>query len=196
MVADVGFDYPIVLDLDGVDVLVVGGGRVARRKVEGLLAAGAAVRVVAPEVDPWIQEHAATIVLRSFRAADLDGARLVLTATDDAEVNAAVSAAATERGLWVNSADDPENCTFILPAVARDGPVAVSVSTGGASPALASHLRGELEEWLRAIGAAAAAATLSAQRAELQAQGIATESVDWTARVQAALAAAESLREG
>ena len=71
----------------------------------------------------------------------------------------------------MNSADDPANCTFILPAVARDGEVTVAVSTGGASPALASHLRGEIEDWLGQIGAADAAVALAGQRSELRAAG-------------------------
>ena len=108
----------------------------------------------------------------------------MITATDDPAVNASVAADATARGIWVNSADDPANCTFTLPAVARDGPVTVAVGTGGASPALASHLRGEVEAWLAEIGAADAAASLSAQRRELQAAGTSTESIDWSDRVR------------
>ena len=113
--------------------------------------------------------------------------RLVITATDDPAVNAAVAADATARGIWVNSADDPANCTFTLPAVARDGMVTVAVGTDGSSPALASHLRAEIERWLGEIGAAQAAVTLAGQRGELQAKGVPTESVDWSERVRAAL---------
>jgi siroheme synthase-like protein len=184
----VAFAYPIVLALTGVPVLVVGGGRVAKRKVEGLIAAGAVVRVVAPEVDREIQAVVTTTALRPFRPDDLDGVRLAFTATDDAGVNAAVAAEATRRGIWVNSADDPANCTFILPAVAGDGAVTVAVSTAGSSPALASHLRAEIAAWLTTIGAGAAAETLAAQRQELHAQGISTESIDWSDRVSASLA--------
>ena len=95
----------------------------------------------------------------------------MITATDDPAVNASVAADATRRGIWVNSADDPANCTFTLPAVARDGAITVAVGTGGASPALASHLRGEIETWLAEIGAGDAASTLAAQRGELRAAG-------------------------
>ena len=122
-----------------------------------------------------------------YEIGDLDTVRLVITAADDPAVNAAVATDATARGIWVNSADDPANCTFTLPAVARDGVVTVAVGTGGASPALASHLRGELEHWLEEIGAADAAAALAAQRAELKADGVSTESIDWSDRVRAAL---------
>jgi precorrin-2 dehydrogenase / sirohydrochlorin ferrochelatase len=183
----VAFDYPIMLDLDGVPVLVVGGGMVAVRKVEGLLRAHADVTVVAPSVVTAIDHLAVRVVLRPYESGDLDHARLVITATDDPAVNATVAADATRRGIWVNSADDPANCTFTLPAVARDGAVTVAVGTGGASPALASHLRGEIETWLAEIGAADAAITLAAQRSELQAAGTSTESIDWSDRVKAAL---------
>ena len=181
------FDYPIVLDLTGVPVLVVGGGEVALRKIEGLLAARAAVTAVAPDVTDAIRALPVEIVTRAWETSDLDAVRLVVTATDDPAINAAVSADAQRRGIWVNSADDPANCTFTLPAVARAGPVTVAVTTGGASPALASHLRGEVERWLGEIGAADAAATLAAQRNELRARGVPTESVDWSERVRAAL---------
>ncbi len=181
------FDYPIMLDLTGVPVLVVGGGSVALRKVEGLVNAHADVTVVAPSVVDDIAGLPVHVVRRAYETGDLDSARLVITATDDRAVNAAVASDATDRGVWVNSADDPANCTFTLPAVARDGAVTVAVGTGGASPALASHLRAEVEGWLTEIGAAEAAATLAAQRAELRADGVSTESIDWTERVRAAL---------
>jgi len=183
----VAFDYPIMLDLTSVRVLVVGGGRVALRKLEGLLGAGADVTVVAPEVVEAIHDLEVDVEVRGYEARDLDQVRLVITATDDPAVNAAVAADATARGIWVNSADDPANCTFTLPAVARDGAVTVAVGTGGSSPALASHLRGALEKWLSEIGAGDAAVTLAAQRREVQANGESTESIDWSDRVRDAL---------
>jgi siroheme synthase-like protein len=183
----VAFDYPIMLDLTGVPVLVVGGGRIALRKIEGLLKAHAEVTVVAPSIIDEIRGLPVRIVDRGYESGDVAVARLVITAADDPAVNAAVAADATALGIWVNSADDPGNCTFTLPAVARDGAVIVAVGTGGASPALASHLRGELERWLGEIGAADAALALAAQRGELQADGISTESIDWSDRVRAAL---------
>lgn len=176
-----------MLDLAGVPVLVVGGGRVAHRKIEGLLRAGAEVTIVALTAVESIGAMPVRVVLRGYEAADLDRVRLVVTATDDPAVNAAVATDATARGIWVNSADDPANCTFTLPAVARDGEVTVAVSTGGASPALASHLRGEIEVWLREIGAADAAVALAAQRSQLHAAGVSTESIDWSDRLRQAL---------
>jgi siroheme synthase-like protein len=183
----VAFDYPIMLDLTGVPVLVVGGGRIALRKIEGLLRAHAEVFVVAPVVIAEVHDLPVKIEARRYESTDLDAVRLVITATDDRAVNAAVAADATARRIWVNSADDPANCTFTLPAVARDGAVTVAIGTGGSSPALASHLRGELEKWLSEMGAAGAAVTLAAQRSELQAAGVSTESIDWSDRVHAAL---------
>lgn len=181
------FDYPIVLDVAGVPVLVVGGGTVALRKVQGLLAAGAEVTVVAPGIAAALRALPVHVIERPYAPGDLEHARLVITATDDPDVNASVAADANRRGIWVNSADDPANCTFTLPAVARDGAVTIAVSTGGASPALASHLRGEISTWLAEIDAGGAAAALAEQRTELHSRGISTESVDWSQRVRAAL---------
>jgi siroheme synthase-like protein len=183
----VAFDYPIMLDLTGVPVLVVGGGLVALRKIEGLLKAHAEVTVVAPSMVAAIHALPVRVVVRGYDTSDLAGVRLAITATDDATVNATVASEATDRGIWVNSADDPANCTFTLPAVARDGAVTVAIGTGGASPALASHLRAEIERWLSEVGAAQAALTLAEQRRALQADGVSTESIDWSQRVSAAL---------
>ena len=187
------FGYPVMLDVGGVRVLVVGGGRVASRKTKALVDAGAVVTVVAPVVDDELAELAAVVHRRAYASTDVAGHRLVLTATNDASVNAAVAADATSAGLWVNSADDPANCSFILPAVARRGPVVVSVSSGGASPALASHLRDEIGANVL-DGVDVAAADLSRQRAEVHAAGGSTEDIVWDERVRAALARARGER--
>jgi siroheme synthase-like protein len=102
-------------------------------------------------------------------------------------VNARVATDAKARGIWVNSADDPANCTFILPAVARRGPVVVAVGTDGASPALAQHLRDRIALEVLTPGMEAVAVELARQRAALHAEGISTESVDWTDRLRRAL---------
>ena len=107
--------------------------------------------------------------------ADLEGHQLVMTATDDPAVNALVATQARARGTWVNSADDPENCSFILPAVTRRGPVVVAVGTDGASPALARHLRDRIAAEILTPGVEVAAGELARQRAEFHAQGISTE---------------------
>ena len=181
------FGYPVFLDLTDVPVLLVGGGPVAMRKAEGLAAAGAAVTVIAPEVVAELEDVAARIERRAYATGDVAGHRLVLTATNDPVVNAQVGADARAAGIWVNSADDPDNCSFILPAVARRGPVTVAVSTGGASPALASRLRRDIAETVLTPAVERAAAELAGQRAAIHAAGASTEDVDWTDRVDAAL---------
>ncbi len=141
--------YPLVADLRGRRVVVVGGGDVAARKVDGLLAAEADVTVVSPDLAPALATLASAArivhVGRVYRAGDLAGADLVFVATDDRSVTAAVTAEARARRVWVNAADDPEHCDFILPAVIRRGPLLVTVTTGGASPAVARAVREELE---------------------------------------------------
>ena len=181
------FGYPVFLDLTDAPVLLVGAGPVAARKAEGLAAAGAVVTVVAPDVVADLEAVAARIERRPYSPGDITGHRLVITATNDPTVNAQVSADARAAGIWVNSADDPDNCSFILPAVARRGPVTVAVSTGGASPALASRLRRDIAETMLTPAVEHAAAELTRQRAEIHAAGASTEDVDWTERVDAAL---------
>jgi len=137
------------IDLTGRRVLVVGAGEVALEKVQGLLAAGAAVTVVAPQITPALAELDVTLVRRGYRADDLDGAFLVVAATSATSVNRRVFRDAEARCLLCNVVDVPELCSFILPAVHRQEPIAVAVSTGGASPALAQHLRDRIAEVVR-----------------------------------------------
>jgi precorrin-2 dehydrogenase/sirohydrochlorin ferrochelatase len=135
--------YPVGLIVAGRRVLVVGGGKVAAEKVRNLAACGAAVTVVAPDVDDAISSlDAVTVEQRAYEPGDAaNGYRLVIAATDDAAVNRQVHDDADGAGVWVNAADDPANCTFTLPAVLRRGKVTVGVATGGSSPALAGWLR-------------------------------------------------------
>jgi siroheme synthase-like protein len=134
------------LDLRGRDCLVVGGGRVAVEKASGLLQGGAAVTVVAPEIEPQLVGAGVAIHERPFTESDVVGRFLVIAATNDRRVNAAVSAAAGRRNTLCNVADDPELCSFILPAVVRRGRIVVGVSTGGASPALAQRIRADVDD--------------------------------------------------
>jgi siroheme synthase-like protein len=166
------------LDLRGRPVLVVGGGRVALRKVQGLLAAGAVVTVVAPEVRDELRRLPVRLRVRRYRTGDLRGARLVVSATGDAAVNQRVHDDAEAAGVWVNAADDPARCTFTLPAVLRRGAVQVTVSTGGASPALSAWLRQRLEAELGPELADLAEA-LAERRAALHRAGRSTEELDW-----------------
>jgi precorrin-2 dehydrogenase/sirohydrochlorin ferrochelatase len=186
----VGFAYPVFLDLHAVPVLVVGGGRIGARKAAGLASCGAHVRLVANEVSDHVETSALHEVrTRPFEDADLDGVRLVVTATGDAVVDAAISAAARARGIWTNAADQPVDCDFVLPAIARRGRVTIAVSTDGASPALARELRNMIDGILTdAIGELAE--TLASERAGIHASGASTEDVDWTERVRAGIAEA------
>jgi siroheme synthase-like protein len=119
--------YPVSLSVAGRLCLVVGGGHVAARKVGGLLACGAVVHVIAPDVcDDLLALTGISVERRRYAAGDVTGYRLVISATGDPEVDGAVSADAEAAGVWVNSADDPEHCTFIVPSVHRDGAVTVS----------------------------------------------------------------------
>ena len=171
--------YPVNLVLDGRPCLVVGGGRVALRKVEGLLACGGRVTVVAPSIDAELRGlPGVTLVERAWQPGDLDGMWLVIAATDDPAVNGAVYAEGERRGVWVNGADDPANCSFTLPSVVRRGDLQVTVSTGGRSPALATWLRRRLEG---EIGPEYAVLLdlLATERDGLKAAGRSTEGLDW-----------------
>ena len=177
------FDYPVYLDLREIVVLVVGAGPVAARKVAGLAAAGARVRVVASAVSSSLDRSlVAEVRERPFAVEDLEGVRLVVTATGSRDVDAEVAAAATAAGLWVNAADQPDDCSFILPAIARNGPLTAAVSTGGASPALARRLRDHAAALLT-DEVVALAAELAAERARVRAAGGSTEDVDWSAAI-------------
>jgi precorrin-2 dehydrogenase / sirohydrochlorin ferrochelatase len=137
--------YMACLDLEGRSALVVGGGKVALDKARGLLECGASVTVVAPRVDPELYEFDVEIMRRRYRESDLGGRFLVVAATATPSVNRRVSADADRRSLFCNVADVPELCSFILPAVLRRDPIAVAVSTGGASPALAQRIRDDVD---------------------------------------------------
>jgi len=126
--------YMACLDLRGKDCLVVGGGRVATEKVHGLLDCEAKVTVVAPQVDDDLRRLPVRLERREFRRSDVVGRFLVIAATNIRSINAEVSAVAAERSTLCNVADDPELCSFILPAIVRRDPIVVGVSTGGASP--------------------------------------------------------------
>ncbi|MFZ5450840.1 MAG: precorrin-2 dehydrogenase/sirohydrochlorin ferrochelatase family protein [Thermodesulfobacteriota bacterium] len=141
--------YPLFALIADRPCLVVGGGAVGERKVQDLLAAGARVTVVSPELTPGLAALAAQGEIRyladDFQEEQVKGMALVIGATDDMEVNAKVSAAAQALGVMVNIVDQPHLCTFIVPAQVRRGDLTLAISTGGASPALARKLREELE---------------------------------------------------
>jgi siroheme synthase-like protein len=146
--------YPIFLELRGRRCLVIGGGTVAERKVQGLLAVEARVTVVSPQLTAlladWSQHGALQHIARTYRAGDMVGYHLVFIATDDGTANAAIAREGREREIWVNAADDPAYCDFILPAVVQRGALSVAVATGGTSPALTRAIREELQEYFTA----------------------------------------------
>jgi siroheme synthase-like protein len=174
-----GTQYPVLLDLAGRPCLVVGGGSVALGKVRGLLAVDARVTVVAPEVLDEIAElDGVTLVRRAYASGDLAGQRLAIAATDDRAVNHQVFLDGEAAGVWVNSADDPANCAFTLPAVVRRGPITVAVSTGGHSPALSSWLRDRLGTEL-GPEYEVLLQLLAERREALRSEGVPTEGLSW-----------------
>jgi siroheme synthase-like protein len=189
--------YPANLLVAGRRCVVVGAGRIAARKVESLLDAGADVTVVAPRVGDDVRAWAAAgrleLLERPFAAADLDGAWLAVTATDAPAVNAAVFAAGEARRTFVNSADDPANCSFTLMSVVRRGDIVVTIGTNGRSPALATYLKDhvrdemgpEYETLLDLLGEA---------REEMRAGGRSSEDADWRAAIDSGIL--DLIREG
>jgi siroheme synthase-like protein len=174
--------YPVNLIVAGRRCVVVGAGRIAARKIDALLAAGADVHVVAPklgdQVRAWRDQRRITVDERGFDASDLDGAWLATVATDDPDVNHAVFEAGTDRRVWVNSADDPDNCSFTLMSVIRRGDLVVTVGTGGRSPALAAWLKERLTaelgpEYETLLD------VLSEAREAMRNDGRSTEDADW-----------------
>jgi siroheme synthase-like protein len=139
--------YPIFLDLRDRPVVVVGGGRVALRKVTGLLEAGARVRVIAPRTAPRLRAY--RIERRRYRPGDLRGAVLAFAATDDRAVNHAVAGEARRRRIPVNVADSVDDCTFLVPARLQRGDLHIAISTSGRDPRLAKATRRQLEAVLR-----------------------------------------------
>jgi len=143
-------DYlPIFVDLHGRPCVVIGGGEVAVRKISLLRQAGARVTVVAPELDDELAALAGggeiTHLAREFRPADLDGARLIIAATDDRAVNEAVSREAGLRNIAVNVVDQPDLCSFVMPSIIDRSPLVAAVSSGGQSPVLARLVRARME---------------------------------------------------
>jgi precorrin-2 dehydrogenase/sirohydrochlorin ferrochelatase len=139
-----------MIQLQGQRTLVVGGGKVAERKVEGLMNAGAMVFLVARDLthrlSVFAEEGSVSILDREFKENHLDGMALVIAATNEAILNHKVSACARSRGILVNAVDQPQDCSFIVPSVMNRGDLVIAVSTSGKSPALARRIREDLEE--------------------------------------------------
>ena len=141
--------YPVYLKLDGKKCLVVGGGRIAERKVNSLLESGAQVYVVSPVLTEWLEEIASkdmiTVIRRNYTTTGLENAFLVIGATDLQAINTRVARDCHDRNILVNIVDNPGNCNFIVPAVFRQGSLSISISTDGKSPMLAKRIREELK---------------------------------------------------
>jgi len=155
--------FPIYLKLAGRRCLVVGAGKISEGKVAGLIHAGAKLEVVAPratkQIKKWHKQKKLSWHRREFRPSDLEGALLVVAATDSAELHEQIFRAATARNVLCNIVDVPPLCDFYYPAVVRRGNLQIAISTGGSSPSLAKRLRQEMESafgpeyeaWLRAL---------------------------------------------
>ncbi|HZR80678.1 MAG TPA: bifunctional precorrin-2 dehydrogenase/sirohydrochlorin ferrochelatase [Candidatus Binatia bacterium] len=140
---------PVFLDVADRPCLVVGGGAVAARKAEALLRAGARVTLVAPLVGPEVESLARadgrlTLHRRPYEVADMAGCWLAYAATDDPAVQERVARDAERERVWLNAVDEPERCSFVMPAILERGRVTVAVGTGGASPLLAAAIRDEM----------------------------------------------------
>jgi precorrin-2 dehydrogenase/sirohydrochlorin ferrochelatase len=156
--------FPMFMKLEGRSCLVVGAGTVGEPKISSLIEAGASVRVVAlhatAAVAEWARTGAITWEARAFNSADLEGAFLVIAATNSRDLNAAIFREAGQRNILCNVVDDPGYCDFYYPAVVRRGDLQIAISTNGQSPALAQRIRRELEiqfgpeygEWLEQLG--------------------------------------------
>ncbi len=180
---------PVSLNVDGRPCLVVGGGPVAARKAKNLIDCGARVTVLAPDLCAEMSAlPSITHLARRYRRGDAAAYRLVITATGDPTVDGEVFADAEADGVWVNSADDPMRCSFILPSVHRDGPVSIAVSTSGSSPALASWLRRRVaDDFGQGLGELAQLMAEARQR--VHEAGRSTEAVDWASLLNGPLPA-------
>ena len=141
--------YPVFLDIREKKCVIVGGGEVAARKAERLLDCGAKVFIISPQLTPVLavlKEKSLIYHIAAAYTGDLiNGAALVIGATDDEQTNAQIFLDARNKGIPVNIVDDPQKCDFILPSLVQRGDLAITIGTGGKSPALARHLREELE---------------------------------------------------
>jgi precorrin-2 dehydrogenase/sirohydrochlorin ferrochelatase len=158
--------FPMFVKLEGKLVVVIGGGQIAEGKIEGLLSAGARVRLIAPQIQPqiaeWVRFGKIDWLPKEFAAGDLEGATLAIAATSAPGVNKSVFDEAESRKILCNAVDDIENCHFYYCAIVQRGDLQVAISTNGKSPALAQRIRKELEEayppeyavWLEWLGAA------------------------------------------
>lgn len=156
--------YPMFINITGKMCLVVGGGRVAQRKIETLLEYKAQVLAVSPDatdrIKYWAERKLIIWEPRLFEPSDLEEIFLVFIATGDSRTNKEIATLCRDRGIMVNAVDDPDNCDFYVPAILRRDSLCIAVSTEGKSPLLAAKLRNELEktipvqygDWIEILG--------------------------------------------
>jgi precorrin-2 dehydrogenase / sirohydrochlorin ferrochelatase len=144
--------YPLFINIENKPAVIVGGGEVACRKLKDLLECGAKIKVIAPVIHKEIMDiktnnpDSVKILKRGYRYNDIEGAYIVFAASDNPEINNAIFLEAEKKRIPVNSVDDPENCSFIVPSVSRRGNLILAVSTSGASPAMAAKIRRTIEK--------------------------------------------------
>jgi len=141
--------YPIFLDLNHQNVVVVGGGDVAERKIKNLLIYGCTIYISSPHLTPHLQQLVATKKIHHIPYESLDSYMddtfMVIAATDDNEVNSKIASQAKKHGLLINTVDQPKDCNFIMPSIVKRGNLQIAISTAGKSPALAKKIRKNLE---------------------------------------------------
>jgi siroheme synthase-like protein len=144
--------YPIFIDIEDRDVVIIGGGNVCARKAETMIRYGARVTIVSPEftdeIEQWARDGALTLRRKRYDESDLENANIVIASTDHQEVNEQIAADCRRRRIPVNVVDVTPLCEFIVPAIVESGSVQVAVSTGGRSPALARTLKEELQRFI------------------------------------------------
>ena len=168
--------FPIFVDVRQRPILVIGGGAVGLEKTTVLLRAEASnVTVISPQLAAGLQAQAdaghITHIPRAYAEGDMAGFEMVFIATADRSANATIRAEGRRRGIWVNAADDPANCDYILPSVVRQGPITIAISTGGGSPAMARRVREELSDYF-SEDFVPLAELLAEVRADLKARGL------------------------
>jgi siroheme synthase-like protein len=190
--------YPILLNIQGRKCLVVGGGKVALRKVKALLEHGADVEIVSPVFCPELNQLAADgaiqAIQRDYNSEDLQHAFIAIAATDDAKTNEHMASEARRRGILTNVVDDPKNSDFIVPSYFERGNIIVAVSTSGRSPALARKIRSQLEMDFKAEYVQLAIVTEEV-RSKLKQQGFTVSSDAWQ-QVLSLNSIIELLRQG
>jgi precorrin-2 dehydrogenase/sirohydrochlorin ferrochelatase len=142
--------YPIFLDLKGKEILVVGGGQVAERKIKALLDCGAEIKIVSSKItdslNKVVEDYGLRYFKEEFRENYLEGVFLVIAATDDRDLNHKISKIAKKKGLLINAVDQPPDCNFIVPSIVKKGDLQIAISTSGKSPALAQKLRKQIDK--------------------------------------------------